>query len=171
MKNKLLLACIIILLASSCKKWQYKYPEDTDRTKDSPTERLTNKWWTLESVTLNGVDYTDTIKNQFGIYQIYFSQESYNQGFNEVFEKFYGTIKTDFEPEVVSIWGFATLQELALGPLGGNNSNKISLVPCYLKTGSFYLKYEILKLSSNELKFSIKNIKNDTTIINYFKHI
>ena len=47
MKSLLILLTLAIITCSSCKKWQHKYPEDTERTKLTPEERLTGKYWKL----------------------------------------------------------------------------------------------------------------------------
>ncbi len=169
MKNTILIALLILLgTITSCNKWQKQYPEDTERTKDTPTERLTNKWWTLQSVTLNGKDYTDSVYQLFGKYQIYFSS-NIRSIFNGI-ETFNSYVKTEIETPVQAVWRF-TNNEMSFisAPENGNNSLKISIVPCYIRYVSFStFEFNILKLSLNELKIKITNTNNDSTIINNF---
>jgi len=169
MKNTLILACLIILFTSSCKKWQHRFPEDTERTKDTPTERLINKWWTLVSTTLNGQDYTDTIKQQFGQYQIRFETALAWTPTNGM-ETYSGYVQTDYEPGFPTAWRFYNVESITTISLMQNPSFKKSIVPCYLNSFSYtYETQRILKLTNTEFKISIQTKNQDSTIINYFK--
>lgn len=156
---------VILLVFTACKRWQHKYPEDTERTKLTPNERITNKWWTLESAFVNNIDYTDSIDELFGKYQIYFSSNVY-QTSQEGFDVYYGTVTTEKEPTFTTAWSFPDQESIGLGAMNGNNSGKYSIVPGYLQ--GVYLKYTILKLSPSELKIKIY-WGNGYTITNYFK--
>ena len=171
MKYTLLLACLIILFTSSCKKWQKQYPEDTEKTKLTPAERITGKLWKLSKVTLNGFDYTDSVKNKIGNFKFQLSTQlmpleddlysgyadSDNEGSYGTFWYFYndescifqGRISTSIPPQ------FRT----------------IIISPNYFyyeNTGFMYQCNKILKLTDNELKISIQNAVGDSIIVNEF---
>ena len=169
--NRLLhIITLAIVNGSSCKKWKHKYPEDPERTKDTPIKRLTGKWWILESATLHGVDYTDSVFQLYGKYQIYFNESLYETSINGN-NSYYSEIHTDIEPQFTVIWGFSKTEEnIQIIPLNGTNSNKISIVPGYLTHSNFYyFYYTILKLTSTEFKISISSTNSDSTVINTFK--
>jgi hypothetical protein len=66
LKNTILFALLILLgTITSCKKWQKQYPEDTERTKLNPTERLINKTWVFN------IFHFKYFKNH--IFKIYFN--------------------------------------------------------------------------------------------------
>ncbi len=166
MKKLLLLSIIALLAFSSCKKWQHKYPEDPARTKNTPTERLTGKWWTLQSASVNGKDYTDSVYQIFGKYQIYFSSAILSTDFKG--DKYYsGNVKTDLEPPFSAVWRFTSNEEyITIASENGNNSNKNSVVPCYI--GGLYAPFTISKLTKDEFKISVL-WGNGFTIFNTFK--
>ncbi len=173
MQKLLFLSFIAILTLSSCKKWQHKYPEDTERTKLTPKERLTGKWWTLQNASVNGVDYTDSVHEMFGKYQIYFST-SISSSFNGI-DRYFGNVKTELEPAFTSTWRLKDNDEnMSIVDAngnggGGNNSSKVSIVPCYINYQNFSSdEYLILKLSISELNISIKTKGSDSIIINNF---
>ena len=153
--NKLILFVLLLLTTISftgCNKWQHRYPEDTERTKLTPPERLTNKWWTLQSASVNGVDYTDSVFQLFGKYQIYFSLDLENVTVNGL-HIYTGTVHTDNEPTFTSVWSFPDDASIGIGDLNGTFSNKQSVVPGYIHAP--LLKYTILKLSKSEFKISL----------------
>lgn len=164
----LFLLCFTLTF-TSCKKWQHQYPEDTERTKDTPMERLTNKWWVLQKVTLNGQDFTDSVHNIHGVYKIYFSENLFATS-TDGLEHFYGTISSDIGPAFVSVWTLHSKESnLAIGPLIAAAPIEFAFIPGYLNNGSFnQFDYFILKLNASELKISINTLNNDTTINNYF---
>lgn len=168
MKRAILIPICLFLLFSSCKKWQHKYPEDAERSKQTPLERLSDKWWALKTASINGIDYTDTVKNQFGKYEIYFSQNEFSPGsFSS--KRYYGKIKTDIESEFIHIWHFKDNETILSSARLVGDFPFYSFMPCYLdydvyNSGSTV----ILKLSASELKLVKTNINQDTTIIYYF---
>lgn len=158
----------IILITIGCKKWQHQYPEDLSKTKITATERLTNKWWILQSTYVNEMDYTDSVFQIFGKYQIYFSRNILSVHKDE--ETFAGSIKTDTQLPFSAIWKFRSRESnIIIGPENGNYSDTISIVPGYLSHWSYALwEFKILKLGATEFKISITTKNNDSTIINTF---
>jgi hypothetical protein len=170
MKNIILIVLLILLGSiTSCKKWQKQYPEDTERTKDTPTERLSNKWWTLQNASINGKDYTDSVYQHFGKFKIYFGSTLYQTSLQGN-DRYYGLINTELETSFTTIWTIVDNETvIGITPFQGTNSNAISIVPCFLSHSSFTIwSYSILKLSNNEFKISIKSNTNDSTVINNF---
>ena len=161
MKKLLLLSIIALLALSSCNKWQHKYPEDPERTKLTPAERLTGKHWKLIKTTFNGIDYTDSVKNTIGDYEIYFSlQEDHDQPV--------GGLTTDIEGGIGIIWSFYFNQTmLGIQRMMGKNTD-YPFVPCFEHVLQYERAYGILQLSENVLKIKFTNSAKDTTIINEF---
>ncbi len=165
MKRILILLTLAITTCSSCKKWQHKYPEDTERTKLTPTERIINKWWVLDAVTLNGINYMDSVTNKIGKMRVYLTDDKAD------INNLKGILENDAEFAKSIIWTFF------------NNENQIAIyrtngsIPFFLPVvffidpnfPSFYDQpYDVLKLSTSELKISIRTKSNDTVIINKF---
>ena len=161
MKRILILLTLAIITCSSCKKWQHKYPEDTERTKLTPEERLTGKYWKLSKTTFNGMDYTDSVKNTIGDYEIYFSLQ-------EDTDRKTGRITTNIEGTFGTIWSFTLSDKsISISRMQGLDNN-YPLVPCYYKIGGPYPLYSILQLSTSFFKIQYTNNENDTTITNEF---
>lgn len=118
MKKQLLLFTIALISLNSCKRWQHKYPEDTERTKLTPEERLTGKYWKLSKTTFNGMDYTDSVKKTIGDYEIYFSLQ-------EVHDEKSGIITTGVEGNFGFVWRFlsSTSTSISLTRMLGGLSN------------------------------------------------
>lgn len=161
------------LCISACTKWQKQYPEDSERTKETPTTRLTGKWWTLQSATLNGKDYTDSVYQMFGKYQIYFSKSILST--TNYLNTYSGNIKTGLEPAFTTRWRFENNEEdVYIGAENGNggngnNSSKVSIVPCYLsEMGYQFWEFKVLKLTNSQLKIGIHTSSNDSIITNNF---
>jgi len=165
MKRILLISLVALFVLSSCNKWQHRYPEDTERTKDSPTKRLTNKWWTLESATVNGIDYTDSVKLKLGVFRIFFSTE-YRIEFNGD-KVFYGRVHTDSEPEFTSGWQFPDESSIIIGAMNSSHEFNQVVVPCFIVTQDND-HHTILKLSQSEFKIST-NWGNGYIISNLFR--
>lgn len=161
MKNLIIIFIISLLTLSSCKRWQHQYPEDTEKTKLTPEERLTGKIWTLSSTTFNGMDYTDSVKNVIGKYEIYFSLQ-------EDHEIKVGYIKTEVDGVFDIFWLFG----YGDGGIGIVRQTGIPIyypfVPCYDTQSGNHGNYTILKLSEAEFKIQFQNNNKDTTIINKF---
>ena len=168
MKKLLFLSFIAILALSNCKKWQHKYPEDTERTKLTPEERLTGKTWTLNKSTLNGIDYTDTVLNKIGKLEVYLSTNEET-----------GNLKQGAAED--NVWGgFGILW------IFRNNENDLEIfrtaasAPFYDIPSVFYINYldnsgfgkythQILKLTTSDFKIQCTTIAQDSTYINYFQ--
>lgn len=165
MKRFIPFAICMLICLSACKKWQHQYPEDSEKTKLTPTERLTNKWWTLQSTSVNGVDYTDSVHTIFGEYRIYFTQNLFD--ITNV-ELYYGWVSSNLQPKFTSIWNFNNGEaDLGIGPLNGSDPIKDDFLPCYMNN-SFMMQYKIEKLLNNELKISVQSKNKDTIVVNYF---
>ncbi len=163
MKKLLVLSIIALLALSSCKKWQHKYPEDTERTKDTATERLTDKWWTLKSAYVNGSDYTNTIHDTLGKFSIFFSNNLYETSLNGN-KIFYGTINTELDSPFTILWSFINNEtQIFIGRINGNTT-KSAFVPQYYPTNN---NHTIMKLTSSEMKIVIEPVSG-LTIINIF---
>ncbi len=174
MKNTILIALLAtsVLFITCCKKKQLsvRYPEDTEDTFLTPPERLCNKWWILDSVSLNGMDYTDTLDLYIGEYKFYvYSEEITYNNFSTKYRN--GIINTDkFTPQV----GFKTFfinpfKTLSFHP----NSQPFQTDTIISYAPYLYHPYtggwDILQLSEINLKIILQH--KDTTIINYYKSI
>lgn len=91
--NKLLLFAILIFF-SACKRWQHEYPEDGQRSKITPLDRLVGKTWVLTQLSLNGQDYMDTVRERFGNFEMKLFYTKYNL-LNETDAKRLGGIYTE----------------------------------------------------------------------------
>jgi hypothetical protein len=164
MKKVVLLSVLLSLLLCSCKKWQHKYPEDAERTKLTPMERIVDKKWTLVQTTFNSVDYTDSVFNFLGKYEIIFSKIPESA----VYVIYSGSINTDLEGGVPIVWNFSrNMNNIGFARKAGV-ANYFPFAPCYDSKSSNYGNYTILKLSENEFKIQFDTKNKDTTIINSF---
>ena len=165
---------IVVIVLSCCKKekpLRIRYPEDTQDYDATPVERIANKWWVLDSVSVNGVDYTDTVYNLVGNYSIHLS--SYRDGPN-----YLGHLRTDSALLTEPNYGLFALYWLLGEDLtvwrgmqsGLFKPNIFSYTSILYYPNSISYDYRIWKIhtiTSNMLKVSLT--RNDTTIINYFK--
>jgi hypothetical protein len=169
MKKLLLLSIIALFALSSCKKWQHKYPEDPERTKLTPEERLTGKWWTLQNVTLNGKDYTDTVMNQIGKFQIYFGLEKVS-GISSV--RYVGNATSGYEGSFFTTWDFTSdYQNFSFGRYNSGPSiyPYCALYYPYNYDSGFYgMHYLIQRLDNGVFKIALTSKTADSTFTNTF---
>jgi hypothetical protein len=171
MKNKILYSVLFLIIGlSSCKKWQHQYPEDTERTKLTPTERLINKTWKLQKTTINGIDISDTVRSRIGDYTMEFSTRKENGLGTYIY---LGGVTTTVEGDILTVWKFSDDESKIICDRHSSSEPDID--------GFFYLylnQYrhpdrlngtsKILKLSEMEFKYQITNTNQDTIIINTF---
>lgn len=164
MKNQILLSLLLLVLGiSGCKKYGHRYPEDPERTEKTSMERLTNKWWKLKQTFVNGRDYTDTVENAIGEFQIYFgtSKEStmYLGGFKS---------KWSINGEAM-VWDISEPKEI-IGTVFHHTSPPIfTYAPLHYPDFSVnYSGYKILKLTESEFKITSINQQSDTVVTNIF---
>ncbi len=173
MKNAILIAFLILLSTiTSCKKKELsvRYPEDTEDTYLTPPERLCNKWWILDSVSLNGMDYTDTLDLYIGEYKFYIeSKELKSQSFNAYYRN--GKILTEKNLSQLNIKFYFSTSYEAIAFYSEStpfqSDTVISFAPYFYHP--YTSNWEVRKLSNEQLKIKIQH--KDTTIINYFKSI
>lgn len=77
MDKKALYILLILLLIFSCKKDQYRYPEDGGKSTLTPNDRLGGGWWKLDDYTFNGnsivAKLNSPTNNKYNIKSIQFS--------------------------------------------------------------------------------------------------
>lgn len=166
---------ILILLAlTSCTKWQHQYPEDTERSKLTPMERLAGKTWTLQQVTLNGMDYTDSVFNQIGKFQINFGMSKISSMSNtNIF--YVGEAKSDFEGNFICLYIIGD-EQVTLGIIRENlNFAATKTLTILYINNNFSPRFgvsEILRLEEHNLKIRFRNSNNggmsDSVITNTF---
>jgi hypothetical protein len=174
MKNTILIALLAtsVLFITCCKKKQLsvRYPEDTEDTYLTPPERLCNKWWILDSVSLNGMDYTDTLDLYIGEYKFYINSEEIEYH-NTTIKYRIGKIETDKWAPEIGIMAFfdEPYQKINFSPATTpfQTDTVISYAP-YLYHPYTSL-WEIRKLTKDQIKIQIQH--KDTTIINDYKSI
>lgn len=158
---------LLLMLSTSCKRWQHEYPEDGQRSKLTPRERLLGKTWVLSQLTLNGQDYMDTVRERFGNFKMKLYDTKYNPS-DETSNSRYGAILPTKTPAKTIIW---SLYE---------NDSKFSAGALFVETDDFILpgyyntyKREgtILKLTDNEFKFTMKFINCDSIIMTLFEKL
>jgi hypothetical protein len=76
---KAILPLLILLVFSQCKK-EYRYPEDPEKSKKTPQERLTGSWQ-IKEYTLNDGSVIDTLNKLYGydIREQVYLQYAYNR--------------------------------------------------------------------------------------------
>lgn len=159
MKNALLLTCLILLFTSSCKKWQKQYPEDTERTRLTPYERIYGKW-RLTKVELNGLDMTSEVLDSLGQYQLEFMEE---KEFDANIGEIYAPLKHN---KISSVWDLSDIYLLQFPQISVYpDLYKFMVLGCYYRTTT--LSWEIRSLTSQSLK--VRKVVNDSTMINYFQ--
>ena len=167
--KKLLVFMVAIFCTFSCckKKYEKRYPEDTENTYATPTERLCNKWWVLDSASLNGINYTDTILNNCGGYALYINNEEQNES---GFKFRYSTISIltpnkGFSVLFLTNSDFTSFAYSDADGIFHHKDTVYSYVPFLFKPYSAV--WEIRKLSNSMLKLQYSN--TDTLLINYYK--
>lgn len=160
MKKVLILLLFAIGLVG-CNKWEHQYPEDTVRSKETPLKRLVDKWWILQNVTVDGKNYTDSVKNKIGDYKIIFKNEKAAQSGTKYV---LGAIaSSSIEPEILSYWRMSDNEEsFGLSRFGGYPSIETYAMLYGILTHSF----KILQLEKNI--FKIENIDSNKKITNTF---
>lgn len=173
---KYLLCTIIVglLFITSCDKKnkpiRYRYPEDIEDYDATPTERIANRWWILDSVSLNGMDYTDTVYNKVGEYKLYLSTtEDESNGQTVKLGSLFTSIPilVSNDPFTYITWAISANLHLNFntGPFK-QDINTFTPLLC-LPLVENYSKWQIMYLKSSGFKLLLS--KTDTTIINYFK--
>jgi hypothetical protein len=109
------------------------------------------------------MDYTDSVKNTIGDYEIYFS-------LHEEHDEKSGIITTGVEGNFGFVWRFLSSANtsISLTRMMGVLSNNAP-VPCYINPiTQAYGLFTILKLSESNFKVKFSNVTLDTIIINEF---
>ena len=152
----------LLINFSSCKKYGHQYPEDPGKTEKTSIERLTNKWWKLKQTIVNGKDYTDTVENAIGEYQLFFSS-------NIESAKYLGSFKTSIEPGEAFVWSVLENYDYISMTRHHTNSPLQSYAPLYyFYNSSNYGGAKILKLTETEFKITSINQQSDTVVTNLF---
>lgn len=154
---------LLLMLSTSCKRWQHEYPEDGQRSKLTPRERLLGKTWVLTQLTLNGQDYMDTVRERFGNFKMKLYDTKYNPS-DETSNSRYGAIFPTKTPAKTIIW------------ILYNNDENFSAGPLFAENDDFvlqgYINYKhigtILKLTSSEFKFKTEYTDMDSIVISTF---
>ena len=168
----MLFVCLAFI--TSCdkknKQWRVHYPEDTQEYDATPIERISNRWWVLDSVSVNGIDYTDTVYNTVGEFGLFFStKEDSQSGVTVTFGQIYSSIPIleNNNNYLLITWAIADklYMNFSTGPIkkGMNTFVPMLFPPRYEN----YSKWNILYLTPNSFKLLLN--KSDTTIINYYK--
>ena len=174
MKNIFFSLFLGFIFITSCDKKnkpiRVHYPEDTQDYDATPSERISNKWWVLDSVSLNGIDYTDTVFNTVGEYKLFLSTtEDSQSGVTVKFGNLFTSIPLleSNDNYMLITWAIADklYMNFSTGPIkqGMNTFAPMLFPPRYEN----YSKWNILYLTPNNFKLLLS--KNDTTIVNYFK--
>jgi hypothetical protein len=161
--HKIYILIILILLVSSCKRWQHEYPEDGQRSKLTPRERLLGKTWVLTQLTLNGQDYMDTIRERFGNFKMKLYDTKYNPT-DETDNARYGAIFPTKTPAKTIIWMLYNNDEnFSAGPLFAENDD-------FILQGYINHKHlgTILKLTDNQFKLKTQYTDMDSIVISTF---
>jgi hypothetical protein len=163
MKNKILQSLLLLVLGiSGCKKYGHRYPEDPERTEKTSMERLTNKWWKLKQTFVNGKDYTDTVENAIGEFQIYFSTSKEST-------MYLGGFKSNIEPSESLVWSLLEEYDYISTTRHHTNTPIQTYVPLYYPyNSSNYGGAKILKLTESEFKVTTYNQQSDTIVTNLF---
>ena len=161
MKYILYIIYFFLLLTTSCKKWEPLYPEDTERTKLTPYERIYGKW-ILTKAELNGVDVTSGIYDSLGQYSIEF-EDKFDQSAK------IGTIDMTLNNKKLSTRWHISYSDIHVFHLMDSYPHlfKFMILGCYKLSPAY--SWEIRSLSKSTLK--VRKIVNDSTMINYFQKV
>jgi hypothetical protein len=161
MKCSLLLLLLLLALGmTSCKEWQIQYPEDTERTKLTPYERIKGKW-ILTSVTLNNKEYIDTITAKLGSTFFYCSDEHISGGARDA--DYY--ISLPSSSKYAAVYSFNN-EHTRLAVLFQSSDLNLYMDQMVLGLFRYDERWEILKLSQHELK--VRRVVQDSTMVNVF---
>ncbi|MBP9933198.1 MAG: hypothetical protein KBF25_05860 [Chitinophagaceae bacterium] len=161
--NRLSLFVFIVISLAACKRWQHEYPEDGQRSKITPLDRLVGKTWVLTQLSLNGQDYMDTVRERFGNFEMKFYTTKFNPT-DETDEARYGGAFPTKTPSKTIIWElFENETKLSVGPLFGELDDFI--LPGYYP---HMKEIVILKLTVEELKIKTISIKGDSIVLTNF---
>jgi hypothetical protein len=167
MKNTLLILIIFLCSCLGCKqKYEKRYPEDTSNSLETPEERVRNKWWVLDSVSMNGIDYTDSVHDKIGNLSMYLGESVYSRPY------FKGQAESDLESAFGIIWAFTTSRDqigIYRDPVTPPFFLPLSLYINFSDTNFTKQAATVLKLSTSEFKICIKSNDNNIVIINKFK--
>lgn len=144
-----MLIALLALGTLACNRWEHEYPEDGVRTKDTPMERLTGKWWELERVEFKGKDITDSVRNRIGVYRMFFT----NTPADNTSDLFLGTIYSDTLGNSSVVWNFFE-ENKSLSMIRENSTsslNHLLPIPCY---HGWTWGFQIMKLAESQLKIS-----------------
>lgn len=168
MKKCLIILTIGILFFTSCKKWEHQYPEDTEKTKVAPFERLTNKTWVLKNVTMNNVDITDSVNKIIGSLKLEFNTNTLTLGSYRPYTA-YST--SDVEGKILSTWSFSKdLTQIGVGRFQSSVYYNTFTICHFENIINFKngIGPTILRLEDNIFKVSVSNQVGDSTFTNTF---
>ncbi len=156
MRFTIYITLLIILLAfSQCKK-EHRYPDDTDKSKKTPNERLEGDW-EISEYTLDGNNILDTLNKICGC------------NITEDIRLEYYNVREDNPYWELMIWGasmsykskngFDDYHYLEIGPFGNHNRadvfNKLFITPFHYAPGAI-ARWDVTKLFGEELKVKMK---------------
>ena len=170
MKHFILLLLVALMVSTGCKKkYEKRYPEDTENTYLTPAERLCDKWWVLDSVSLNGVDYTDSVAGIIGQCTFFVHTAEFDEIGIAGLKYRNGTVNTQNSISKLN-FHFYLENDLSLATFYPNNSvfNRdtiLTLVPHFFRP--YTAHWDVRKLSATELKLQLQ--AGDTLLVNYYK--
>jgi hypothetical protein len=172
MRIYLCIVLIAICLFGACRKKKEfgpRYPEDTDDTYLSAADRLCDKWWVLDSATINGVDYTDSVFNMLGELKFNVNSAIHQDVNNPQYKYRMGTISTvsTYGNLGIIVFLYENSNTIGIKP-NVTIFNKDTFITCAPHFAYPYSAvWEIRKLSENE--FKIQFLRGDSLFVNYYK--
>lgn len=163
--KKVLLFTVLALTLSlcSCHRWQHRYPEDTERSRLKPIERLANKWWKLDQVTRNGINITDSIKSLVGGYTFLLSDLR-----DDILGMtyYYGKLSSSIDSSVSMVYYFKNDDDdIWIGRVEYPTPFiYVCDLPCYWHPDHLYI---ILQLSESKFKIENRDSLQNTIISSY----
>jgi hypothetical protein len=152
----------------------HKFPEDTEATTKSSTERLIDKWWILNKVSINGIDLTDSVKKQIGECSFKLTNQGFGNSGAYPPGSMRGVCFSDTSGQFPIYWIQSDLTEaIGLTDLAGCISCAYYpfsvFFPNHLTSSSFNMKGQMIrKLNQHELKVRFENNNADTIIVNEY---